>query len=113
MPLRIKETPITRIMVPVTTGGKSGNSLLIKGAATGANKPGVRPILIPRSTRRPRIEGVTTIGSWIRIDAQFLRRTTGSEAKADLSFCWAATYSEISLSIQRLARSHRVVRALA
>ena len=32
MPTRIKEIPITMMMVPVTTGGNSGNRRLMKGA---------------------------------------------------------------------------------
>jgi hypothetical protein len=34
MPTRISEMPITRMMVPVTTGGNNGSSRLMKGAAT-------------------------------------------------------------------------------
>jgi len=33
IPTRISEMPITRMMVPVTTGGNSGSSRLMKGAA--------------------------------------------------------------------------------
>jgi hypothetical protein len=39
MPTRIRETPITRMMVPVTTGGNSGSSQLMKGAATAPKIP--------------------------------------------------------------------------
>jgi hypothetical protein len=39
MPTRINEMPITRMMVPVTTGGNSGNSLPMNGATSTAKTP--------------------------------------------------------------------------
>ena len=39
MPIRISEMPMTKMIVPVTTGGKRGKSLLMKGAAMTANTP--------------------------------------------------------------------------
>ena len=39
IPTRINETPITRMIVPVTTGGNSGKSLPMKGATSTAKTP--------------------------------------------------------------------------
>ena len=39
IPTRISEIPITRMMVPVTTGGNSGSRRLMKGAARMAKIP--------------------------------------------------------------------------
>ena len=39
MPTRISEMPITRMIVPVTTGGNSGSSRLTKGATTTPKMP--------------------------------------------------------------------------
>ena len=39
MPTRISDTPITRMMVPVTTGGNSGSSRLMNGATTMPKTP--------------------------------------------------------------------------
>jgi hypothetical protein len=47
---RINEMPMTMMMVPVTTGGKSGKSLLMKGAARKANKPAAITEPHPRRT---------------------------------------------------------------
>ena len=45
MPTRISEMPITAMMVPVTTGGNSGSSRLMKGATTMPKTPA--PITAP------------------------------------------------------------------
>ena len=39
MPMRISEMPMTVMMVPVTTGGKSGSSRLMNGATRMPNTP--------------------------------------------------------------------------
>ena len=39
MPTRIREIPITMMMVPVTTGGNSGNSRPMNGATMTAKMP--------------------------------------------------------------------------
>ncbi len=39
MPIRISEMPMTRMMVPVTTGGNSRNTLPMNGATITVNTP--------------------------------------------------------------------------
>ena len=39
MPTRIREMPMTRMIVPVTTGGNSGSRRLMKGATSTPNMP--------------------------------------------------------------------------
>ena len=71
MPTRISEMPITRMMVPVTTGGNSGNSRLMKGAASMPNIPaatlpaGPLALIVENIFRAPSLEH--GIGLYYRI----------------------------------------------
>ena len=51
MPTRIRVTPITRMMVPVTSGGKNFSILPTKGAISMAMMPA--PMMAPKIIRAP------------------------------------------------------------
>ena len=57
MPMRISVTPMTRMMVPVTTGGKKRRMRLITGASSMAITPA--PISAPKIIRAPSMPGWT------------------------------------------------------
>ncbi len=63
-PTRIRLTPMTRMMVPVTTGGKKRSMRLIKGAIRIASRPA--PMPAPKMARAPSTPGtafaIATIG---------------------------------------------------
>ena len=64
MPMRISDTPMTRMIVPVTTGGKKRRRRLISGAIRMARTPA--PMIEPKISRAPSGPGlampIETIG---------------------------------------------------
>ena len=58
MPTRISETPMTRMIVPVTTGGKKRSIRLITGASRIATMPA--PMIAPKIIRAPSGPGLAT-----------------------------------------------------
>jgi hypothetical protein len=75
MPTRISEMPMTRMIVPVTTGGKSGSTRLTKGAITMPKSPAA--MTDPKMPRRP-ISGAAAIDSIGPIEAKVTPIITGS-----------------------------------
>ncbi len=56
MPMRINDTPMTRMMVPVTTGGKNRSIRLISGAMKIEITPAA--MIAPKMARAPSVPGV-------------------------------------------------------
>ena len=56
MPMRMSETPITMMIVPVTTGGKSGSSRLMSGATRMREDAGRDDRAVDRQQHARRIE---------------------------------------------------------